>query len=189
MTIQDYITALRVCILRNISAIELTSKSISDMLLSASYLFKHQGFHAIDAEDSVLQLCLLMFRNNSDYVPVVDPENGNLISILGALDILHLLDQVAKTNEHIFGATLAHIGVGTYNINNNNDHNNHSLYLVSKQTPINEILDNLDKRNISAVPIVEADGKFASLLPFLLLSVLILAVSLSRSSSRHVPSL
>lgn len=159
MTIQDYITALRICNLRNINAMELTTKSISDMLLSASYLFKHQGFHAIDAEDSVLQLCLLMFRNQSDYVPVIDPENGNLISILGALDVLHLLDQIAKTNEHIFGVTLAQIGIGTYNINNTNDHGNHSLYLATKQTSINEILDTLDKRNISAAPIVEPDGK------------------------------
>ena len=32
-------------------------------------------------------------RLEADYVPVIDPDDGNLVSILGYLDVVHLLDQ------------------------------------------------------------------------------------------------
>ena len=35
-------------------------------------------------------------RHEADYVPIVDPDEGNLVSILGYLDVVHLLDQAAK---------------------------------------------------------------------------------------------
>jgi hypothetical protein len=35
-------------------------------------------------------------RHEADYVPIVDPDEGNLVAILGYLDVVHLLDQAAK---------------------------------------------------------------------------------------------
>ena len=34
-----------------------------------------------------------LHRLEADYVPVIDPDDGNLVSILGYLDVVHLLDQ------------------------------------------------------------------------------------------------
>ena len=34
-----------------------------------------------------------IIRLEADYVPVIDPDDGNLVSILGYLDVVHLLDQ------------------------------------------------------------------------------------------------
>ena len=36
-----------------------------------------------------------LHRLEADYVPVIDPDDGNLVSILGYLDVVHLLDQGA----------------------------------------------------------------------------------------------
>lgn len=145
MTIEDYITAIRLSKLRNMNPLEITSKPISELLLSTPYLFKNAEFQAIEAEEPVLQLTTLLYKQNYDYIPIVDPENGNLISILGKLDILHLLTQIHKLQDSIFTVPIASLPIGTYR----------NLITVTKQTLLTDALELCNKHALSALPVVE----------------------------------
>ena len=79
-------------------------------LTQISVRFRHADFQAVDAEDSVVQLCLLLLRTGSDYAPVLDPDNGNLVAILGYLDILNLLEKAGNQYPHFFSQTLQELG-------------------------------------------------------------------------------
>lgn len=72
--------------------------------------FRHADFQAVDAEDSVVQLCMLLLRTGSDYAPVLDPDNGNLVAILGYLDILNLLEKAGNQYPQFFSQTLQELG-------------------------------------------------------------------------------
>lgn len=146
MTAQDYINAIRICKNKGINPMEITTKTISDILISAPVFFKNNGFQPIDAEDSLLQLALHFLRTKYDYVPVIDPENGNLISILGPLDILHFFHYIAKLNESLFQVPIENIvNLGTYQ----------NIIVANKNTSINELLELMDYYDLSAIPIVD----------------------------------
>jgi len=162
MTVGDYINALRVWRTQRLPTTELTARTISDMLAFSSAMslhsqqqtnqvvrFRHADFQTIDAEDSVVQLCLLLIRSGIDYVPVLDPDNGNLVSILGYLDIVHLLDQAAAQHPHLFSATLEQLRIGTYT----------NIMTAPKHAKICEVLDALESQQISSLPIVDDTGK------------------------------
>eukprot|EP01038_Epipyxis_sp_PR26KG_P005121 gene5121-7134_t len=149
MTISDYIQSLRIWRTHNIPTTELTSRSISDMLLASPLKFRHTGFLPIDAEDSVNQMCLLLLRTDNDYVPVIDADNGHLVSILGYLDIIHLLDQAAKQHPNLFGMSIQQCGVGTFQ----------NIVTAPKHARLYEVLDAMEQRKISALPIVDESNK------------------------------
>lgn len=158
MTVYDYIRALRICQSKGISASDLATQTLADILSTAPFIFRHRGFPAIDAETSVYELCRLLCRDN-DYVCALDPETGALVSILGPLDVLHLLYQVASTNETLFTQPLGALGslghVGSWNPN---------VFTASTEAPLADLLDALDQRGeISSAPVVDGVGRLVGL--------------------------
>jgi 5'-AMP-activated protein kinase regulatory gamma subunit len=146
MTTSDYINAIRICQRKSISPTEVTTKTISEILITAPSIFHNNSFQPIDAEDSVLQLCFLLMKTSFDYIPVIDPENGNLISILGPLDVLHLLNYISKLNESLFQQSVESLGIGTFHPH---------LITATKTMVIKDLLDLMEYHNISSIPIVE----------------------------------
>lgn len=149
MTTQDYINAIRICKRKNIPPTEVTGKTISEILLSAPSLFKNNSFQPIDAEDSVLQLCFLFMKTRFDYIPVIDPENGNLISILGPLDVLHLFNYIAKLNESLFHLSIETLGIGTFS----------NVVTANKNMIISDVLEIMEQHQISAIPVIDEVNK------------------------------
>lgn len=122
------------------------------MIQAFPYIFKHSGFQAIDAEDSVLQMCLLLLRTNNDYVPVIDADNGNLVSILGFLDIVNLLSQASTQYPQLFNQSIQDANIGTFQ----------NIITVSKNTKLKDILDILETNkggDISGVPVIDESNK------------------------------
>lgn len=174
MTVGDYIHALRVWRSQRLPTAELTNRSINDMIqLSNSMVsqqqsqqqlrhphlpsvqlplivrFRHADFQAVEAEDSVVQLSVLLLRSGNDYVPVLDPDTGSLVSILGYLDIVHLLDQAAIQYPQFFGQTLQQLRIGAYS----------NLITAPRHAKVCDILDALDAHGISSLPIVDEAGR------------------------------
>lgn len=149
VTVSDYIHALRIWRAQNLPSTELTSKTIRDMMLTAPLVFRHAGFQAIEAEDSVMQMCTLLLRTDSDYVPVIDPETGNLVSILGYLDIVHMLNQAALQHPNLFALTIEQANIGTFG----------SVVTAPKTAKLYEVLDTLESKNMSGMPIVDENNK------------------------------
>lgn len=111
MTVSDYIRALRLCNAQNISMLEFQQKSIAEIMESSVFQLEHPDFSSVDAEDSVQMMCYYFNRTQYDYVPVVNPDDGSLLSVLGYLDILHLLDEAAKQHPEYFEMSLGSMSV------------------------------------------------------------------------------
>jgi len=149
MTISDYIHALRIWRAQGLPSTELTSKTISEMMVASGLVFRHAGFQSIDAEDTVLQMCILLLQTDNDYVPVVDSENGNLVSILGFLDIVHLLNQASQQFPNLFAQTLQEANIGTF----------HNIITAPKSAKLCDVLDVLEQKNMSGLPVVDESNK------------------------------
>ena len=149
MTANDYIQTLRLWINQQYTSAELLSKTINEMLISFPNVFKQSGFHGIDAEDTILHMCSYLLRSNHDYVPIIDTSNGNLISILGFLDIVYLFYQASQQYPTLFNQTINDSQIGTYLPNNN-------IITVTKTTKLYDILTVLeDHHDISGVPVID----------------------------------
>ncbi len=146
MTMSDYVRAVRVCLEKNIPIVELSSKSIADLLSSPLVPFQHSFFDPNDAEESILTLIQQLRSTNADFVPVVNTSDGSLVSVLGYLDVVHLLDQGAKQFPNLFIETIGEMNIGTF-------HNR--LLTVTKHTPLYDAITMLDTHKISGVPVVD----------------------------------
>lgn len=149
MTMGDYIHALRIWRAQNIPTAELTSKTIAEMMHSAGLLFRHAEFLPVDAEDTVFQMCAMLLRTENDYVPVVDADSGNLVSILGFLDVVQLLNQASMQYPNLFARSIRDAGVGT----------THNILTAPKTARVFEVLDALEQRGLSGLPVVDEQNK------------------------------
>jgi 5'-AMP-activated protein kinase, regulatory gamma subunit len=112
MTVSDYIRALRLCNAQNVSMLEFQQKSIAEVMKSTGkFALEHPEFSPLDAEDSIQMMCHYFNRTQYDYVPVVNPDDGSLLSVLGYVDVLHLLNEAAKQHPEYFEVTLGQMGV------------------------------------------------------------------------------
>lgn len=163
MTVQDYITAMRLCLANNLSAqanpgnpanpvidpLELTSKPISELLYTLPYLFTIHGFQSIDVEENVCQLMTMLLKGSNDYVPIVDPDTNALVSMLGTFDLLHFFNQIAKNNVNYFNVPLYSLPIGSFQ----------NILTTTKQASIFETLEMLHRHKVSAVPVVDELGR------------------------------
>lgn len=154
MTISDYVRALLVCYSQNIPMLDLSSRSIADMLYSPLISYQHADFHAVDAEDSIQQMCLQLVRLRADYVPIIDPDACTLIAVLGYLDIVHLLDQAAKQHPNLFFETLEQMRIGTFG---------DRVITAPKTTLLPDILAAMRDHDISGIPITDEQNRVIGL--------------------------
>jgi len=111
--------------------------------------FLHPSFEPLDAEESIFQLCRYLRNSNAEFVPVVDPDNGNLVSVLGYMDLVRLLDHAAKQFSMLFNESLEQMGIGTFQ----------NILTASKSTLLHEVLSKLLANDISGVPVVDEMGR------------------------------
>jgi 5'-AMP-activated protein kinase, regulatory gamma subunit len=149
MAAGDYIHALRIWRAQKLAGADLASRTIAEMMLSAGVVFQHATFEAVDAEDSVLQMCSLLLRTDNDYVPVVDADNGNLVSILGFLDVVHLLGQAAQQCPALFAKTVKDANIGTFS----------NIVTAPKTARLCDVLDVIELKNLSGLPVVDEENK------------------------------
>eukprot|EP00595_Chromulina_sp_UTEXLB2642_P001175 CAMPEP_0196763866 /NCGR_PEP_ID=MMETSP1095-20130614/4889_1 /TAXON_ID=96789 ORGANISM="Chromulina nebulosa, Strain UTEXLB2642" /NCGR_SAMPLE_ID=MMETSP1095 /ASSEMBLY_ACC=CAM_ASM_000446 /LENGTH=369 /DNA_ID=CAMNT_0042117987 /DNA_START=89 /DNA_END=1198 /DNA_ORIENTATION=+ len=163
MTTYDYINALRICLLRGIPMIDLSSKTIEDMLNTPLLTFAHPYFDPLDAEETIYQLCRNLHHSASDYVPIIDPDSGALVSTLGYLDIVHLLDSAAKQYPELFEETLESMGIYSHMLHGAITTNKTSGALtLTKNMFLSEVLNVLESNHISGAPVVDEQGKVCS---------------------------
>lgn len=148
MTVFDYIQALRIWHGNGLPVADLATRTIERMKDAPSLHFCNKGFKAVTAEDSVLDMCNLMLKTGNDYIPVLDPENGNLVSIMNMLDVAYLVDQAAKHHPQLFLQSVQQAGIGTFT----------DVLFAPRKAKIAEVLAALHTRNLSALPIIDDTG-------------------------------
>ena len=66
MTVSDYIQAVRLWRIHGFTSDDVTAQTIRDVISNGS-LARQVGYQPIDAEDSVIQMCMLMLRSGNYY--------------------------------------------------------------------------------------------------------------------------
>lgn len=153
MSVRDYVHMLYVYRARNLPLLELPSRSILDMLHPSYQTFLHSDFQPVDAEDTVYQLCLQFLRSDVDYIPVVDPDNGNLVAVLGQMDILFLLAQISQEHPNLFSFTIEQLAIGSFR----------DILTAPPHTLLSEVIRVMDERRLKHMPIVREEGALVGL--------------------------
>lgn len=156
MTMYDYIYALQLCRQHGIPNTELARKTIHDMIALPVAAFKHsdptQTLY-VDAEDSVFQLCMLLDRSNTDFAYVVNPDDGNIVSILGYLDIINFLHVASKQQPQLFGFTVQQI------LTQRSASGPAAAEAVTLSAPVStklaDVLRVMEERGLNSIPIVD----------------------------------
>lgn len=151
ITTNDYIHALRVCIQRQIPMIDLATKSISDVFTSPIIKFIHPYFEPLEAEEAVIQLCRVLYQSKCDFVPIIDPLTGKLVSTLGYMDIVHLMDTASRQYPSLFSDTLDRMNLIGKNAN--------QTVVLGKKMKIFEVLNFLEVNNIAGAPVIDENGR------------------------------
>ena len=119
-------------------------KSINDIISLEIHNFGSE-FHSVDAEDSVHQLCAVLSRLDADHVPIIDPDNGSLVAILGYMDILHFLIQLGQRFPSFFETTLEAASIGNFR----------NVVTAPRETHVAAALATIDNRELSCLPITD----------------------------------
>lgn len=152
MTTQDFIHTLRKY-QENPSAIyNFELKSIEEIINLEIHNFGTE-FQSIDAEDSVHQLCAVLARLETDHAPVIDPDNGSLVAMLGYMDILHLLIQLGNRFPSFFETTLEAASIGNFR----------NIVTAPRTTNVAAALATIDSRDLSCLPITDETGRIIGL--------------------------
>lgn len=152
----DYIYALQLCRQHGIPNTELARKTIQDMIALPVAAFKHsdptQTLY-VDAEDSVFQLCMLLDRSNTDFAYVVNPDDGNIVSILGYLDIVNFLHVASKQQPQLFSFTVQQI------LTQRSASGPVAAEAVTLSAPVStklaDVLRVIEERGLNSIPIVD----------------------------------
>ena len=126
--------------------------TVADMLFQDPY-FHHPDFNSIDAEDSVHQLCASLARYEADFMPVVDPDEGSLVAVLGYMDVLFLLMQLTDRFPLMFTATVETALVPFVK----------SVPVVPRATCMSDVFDIIDDRDVKCVAVADATGRVSGL--------------------------
>jgi CBS domain-containing protein len=145
MTARDYVRSLHIFRQKGMSFVELASRSIAEVQPPALNVFQHPDFQPVDAEDTVYQLCLQFLRGDAEYIPVVDPDNGNLVAVLGLLDILFLLHQISQDFPNLFSFTLQQLAIGTFE----------GILTAPSGALLADVLGVMDEKGLAFVPVLE----------------------------------
>lgn len=151
MTTYDYIRALMICRHHNTSPAELATKSIHEIMAMSVMTFRHSETQSIDAEDTIFQLYIILRRSLTDYVSVINPDEGNIVAILGYPDILNLLHIASRQHPQLFGATLQQIMTAP----DGSQLPSTQTVTVTGSTKLCDVLNLIDQRDLTVVPIVD----------------------------------
>lgn len=100
-------------------------------------------------DDNLLDVMTAILRQRQRRMPVVDPETGNVVHLITHSRVLRFaLQQIADLDDPVYERSMIDLGVGTYE----------NITMAFAETPFIHLLDLVDRRRLSAVPIVDERG-------------------------------
>lgn len=154
MTARDFVRSVHLFRARGLTLTDLASRSIADMMALSLNTFQHAEFQALDAEDTVYQLCLQFLRSDIDFIPVVDPDTGGLVSVSGCLDIIFLLSQISIEFPNLFEFSIQQLSIGIFG----------DFAVVQGSALLPDVLNLMDESNLKHIPVLEeGTGKLIGL--------------------------
>lgn len=151
----DFIDILRHYHRRGVPMDELSSRTISQVMMDTDgRSLQHSHFLGTPVDTQVLHACKMLHGNNQRYLPVLAQESMGIVSILSYFDVLKFLVSGFKEQRRLFEDTLLSLGIGCYGAD---------VVTVSTNARLVDVLDIMEKKDISAIPVVDSEGQIISI--------------------------
>mmetsp|Transcript_8225 Transcript_8225/g.12182 ORF Transcript_8225/g.12182 Transcript_8225/m.12182 type:complete len:385 (+) Transcript_8225:234-1388(+) len=158
LTVTDFIDILRYyrsCMeqnFENYTIQDLATRSIAEILEdpnTAEHL-KHRQFLSADADATLKQSCILLHKNSLDFLPVILPSDMRVLATVTYTNILEHLVTHFREQRRLFDDSIYDLNIGTYGAD---------VVTVQPHHTLQECLAVCQSRHLSAVPVVDAQGR------------------------------
>ncbi|GAB9471469.1 hypothetical protein Gpo141_00008678 [Globisporangium polare] len=150
-TATDFVNILRHFYIRGSPMNELAEHSIASWRAiprSLSMSPQREGMIAVTPEDSLYEACKLLRDNRLHRLPVLDPIQNSVLSVITHSGILEYLVATFREQRRLFDQPIFDLGIGVYS----------NLITVPEDMPLMRVLHTLVERRVSALPIVDSSG-------------------------------
>jgi len=147
LTVTDFIDILRHYRRSSSDVSILATRSIAQILgdPNLSVLLKHRRFLAADSSTTLKHACLMLNENDSDFLPVMLPDDMRVLAAVTYTNVLEHLVTHFREQRRLFDDTILDLKIGTYT----------NLVTVTPQQTLAQTLHLLQLNNLSAVPVVD----------------------------------
>lgn len=114
-------------------------------------LLPHRGFCGADSSCTLKQACQQLLNSNSDFLPIVFPQDMRVLSCITYTNILEHLVTHFREQRRLFDDCISDLGIGTWN----------NLITVQHSETLSHALELMQQNNLSALPVLDpsADNK------------------------------
>ena len=155
MSVTDFIDILRHYHRRGIAMDELSARTIGQVMSdSDGRRLQHSVFVGTTVTTSIFDACQTLQRNSHRFLPVIPPEDSRVLSILSYYDVLRYLVDHFREQRRLFDDAVVDLGIGTYG---------ETCITTKASTRLVDVLDLLERHDISAVPVVDDSGRVVDL--------------------------
>ena len=103
----------------------------------------------LDENTTLLQSCRLLIQHKIDFLPVILPQDLRCIGVLTYTIIIDYLVTHFREQRRLFDDSIGELGIGTYE----------NIILANTGMKLIEVLTLMNKNKLSAVPVVDEEGK------------------------------
>jgi len=151
MSVTDFIDILRHYHRRGIPMDELSARTIGEVMSDADgRRMQHSIFLGTTVESDIYSCVSLMQLNCHRFLPVVPPGESRVTAVVSYYDILRCLVGQFREQRRLFEDSVFDLGIGTWGKN---------CLTAPQSAKLVEVLDTLERADVSAIPVVDAAGK------------------------------
>ncbi|KAI2512077.1 hypothetical protein MHU86_2365 [Fragilaria crotonensis] len=148
LTVTDFIDVLLRYRQTNMDVSTLATRSIAETLASRQKIFE-----SADTTTSLKQACIMLHRNGLDFLPIMFPEDMRVLATVTYSNILEHVVTHFREQRRLFDDSIYDLQIGTYN---------DALITIGPDRLLADALELLHDHKLSAIPVVDANGKILS---------------------------
>jgi len=161
MSVTDFIDILRHYHRRGIPMDELSARTIGEVMSDPDGRpLQHSTFVGNPVTASVRNAVNQLVAHKHRFLPVLPPASPSEVRVLAVLsyyDTLRYLVDTFREQRRLFEDPVADLGVGTYGAG--------QVVTVATSAKLAQVLDLLEQRDVSAVPVVDETGRVVDIYP------------------------
>lgn len=155
MSVTDFIDILRHYHRRGIAMDDLSARTIGEVMLDEEgRRLQHSVFHGTSADTQVLSSVQLLMQHNHRFLPIMPPNEARVLSVMSFYDVLNFLVSEFREQRKLFEDSVFDLGIGTYG---------DACLSVPSTARLVDVLDILESADISAIPVVDEEGRVVDL--------------------------
>jgi 5'-AMP-activated protein kinase regulatory gamma subunit len=148
LTVTDFINVLLRYRQTKMDVSTLGTRSIAETLASSN-----KSFQSADTSTSLKQACLLLHNHNLDFLPIMFPEDMRVLATVTYSNILEHVVTHFREQRRLFDDSIYDLKIGTYH---------DDVITIGPDKLLADALELLHKHSLSALPVVDENGKIIS---------------------------